>query len=143
MDQQPQQRRRRRAPKGLTLIEIMVVIVILGVLSTLVGASVMGALSEAKVQTAVNQVRNFATALDHYKVRFGKYPTTAEGLQAMVKPPRGEPIMVEIPKDPWGNDYVYVSPGTQSRSGFDIRSLGPDGAEGNDDIASWELDKYK
>ena len=135
-------RNSRRAPaRGMTLIEIMVVILILGMVASLVAVAVIPQFEQAKIDTTRLQIRNFAQALDHYKIRFGKYPGTAEGLESLTNPPKNvKPFLNEIPKDPWGTDYVYVSPGVSSKAGYDIESYGPDGSDGGgDDIESWNL----
>jgi general secretion pathway protein G len=131
-----------RQARGMTLIEIMVVILILGMIMSLVAVAVVPQFEQAKIDTAKLQIRNFQQALDHYKIRFNKYPTTAEGIDALTHPPNNmQPFLNEVPKDPWGNDYVYVSPGSHAKAGYDIESYGPDGQSGGgDDIQSWNLD---
>ena len=127
--------------RGMTLIEIMVVILIIGMVSGIVAVGVIPQFEQAKIDTTRVQIQNFQQALDHYKIRVGKYPTTSEGLEALTNPPKNmQPILTEIPRDPWQNDYVYVSPGVNSKAGYDIESYGPDGVDGgNDDIESWNL----
>lgn len=128
---------------GMTLLEIMVVMVILGMIASLVGVAVLGQLEEAKKREARIQIQNFATPLKLYKLDFGDYPSTSEGLQVLANPPGNKnPYMDSIPRDPWGRDYVYISPGTNSNVGYEISSYGPNRQEGgDDDINSWELDK--
>ncbi len=140
----PTKRRRRRRPPrkgmvGLTLIEILVVVTILGIIASIVGIQVAGQLEEAKMDTASAQISNLSDALELYRVKFHRYPTSAEGLNALASPPKGkQPIMEKIPKDPWDQDYVYVSPGQHNSSKFDIQSKGPDGvADSTDDIKNW------
>jgi general secretion pathway protein G len=130
----------RRNRRGLTLIEILVVVTILGIIAGIVGIQVAGQLEEAKKDATRTQISEMAKALDLYKVKFHRYPTTAEGLAAMVSPPGGKaPIMEKIPKDPWDNDYVFVCPGQHNPAKYDLQSKGPDGvADTEDDINNWQ-----
>ncbi|WP_129127261.1 type II secretion system major pseudopilin GspG [Geomonas oryzae] len=138
--------------RGFTLIELMVVIVILSLLAVLVGPKIIGRSDDAKVADAKVQIRNFETALKLYKLDSGVFPTTEQGLQALVTKPttgkvpnnyRAEGYLENknIPKDPWGNDYVYLSPG--EHGDYDLSSYGADGARGgegkNADIESWSM----
>lgn len=136
-----------RRARGFTLIELLVVLVILGLLAGLVGPQVINYLGGANTKTAQLQIQDFSTALDVFRLDVGRYPTTAEGLQALVVQPAGVdrwngPYLRKnvIPKDPWGNDYLYRSPG--QHGAFDLYSLGADNAEGgegeNQDVRSWE-----
>src|SRR5688572_21228744 len=129
----------RRGMEGLTLIEILVVVTILGIIAGIVGVAVVGQLQEAQVDACKVQISEIAKNLDLYKVRFHRYPTTQEGLNAMVSPPEGKkPIMESVPKDPWGADYIYVSPGQHLQAKFDLQSKGPDGvADTEDDVTNW------
>ena len=135
--------RPRRAPRkrqrGLTLIEILVVVTILGLIAGIVGITVANQLEDAKIDTANIQLNNIGDALDLYKIKFNRYPTTAEGLQVLSKPPGGKkPLMETIPKDPWDQDYIFVSPGTHNSAKFDLQSKGPDGvADTEDDVKNW------
>lgn len=139
--------------RGFTLIEIMVVIVILALLAALVGPKLMGRTDDAKVTDAKVQIKNFETAIKLYKLDSGSYPSTEQGLNALVAKPTvgviprnykegGYLESKKIPKDPWGNDYIYVSPGEHGE--YDLYSYGADGAKGgegkNSDISSWNLD---
>lgn len=139
-----------RQTAGFTLIELLVVLVILGLLASVAGPKVMGYLGGAKSDTARLQIEEFGTTLDLFKLETGRYPTTQEGLTALVQQPTGlagwnGPYLKKktLPKDPWGLDYRYVSPG--QHGAFDISSLGADGKEGGDgenkDILSWEDSK--
>jgi general secretion pathway protein G len=135
--------RSRRARAGFTLIELMVVIVILGMLVALVGPRLIGQTDKAKVQTAKTQIQNFAMALKLYKLSFGHYPSSAEGLEHLIN--NGKEKFLEedaIPLDPWGNAYVYTYPGSAGHD-FEIVSYGEDGAPGGTgyaaDIESWNL----
>ena len=133
---------RRRPPRGqegLTLIEILVVVTILGLIAGIVGITVANQLEDSKVNTADLQINRFSEALDLYKIKHNRYPNTTEGLNALANPPAGrKPIMESIPRDPWDNDYVYVSPGTHNPSKYDLLSKGADGvADTDDDIKNW------
>ena len=136
---------------GFTLIEIMVVIVILAMLAALVGPRLMGRTDDAKVTDAKVQIKNIETALKLYKLDNGSYPSTEQGLDALVSKPAvgvipksykdgGYLESKKLPKDPWGNDYLYVSPG--EHGDYDLFSYGTDGAKGgegkNADITSWD-----
>ena len=133
---------------GFTLIELLVVLVILGLLAGLVGPQVMKYLGGANSKTAKLQIEDFSTALDAFRLDMGRYPSSNEGLQALVTAPGGTnrwngPYLRKnlIPKDPWGNDYQYRAPGQRSGGAFDLYSLGADNAEGGDgenqDVLSW------
>ena len=124
----------------MTVLEIMVVMVILGMIASLVGVAVMDRLEEAKMKDAKIQIQTFAQALELYRLDFGSYPSTSEGLQTLVTPPKNKrPYMPSIPKDPWSNDYVFLMPGSKNANSFDIISYGPDGSDGGaDDVGNWE-----
>ncbi|MEZ4527286.1 MAG: type II secretion system major pseudopilin GspG [Desulfobacterales bacterium] len=139
--------------QGFTLIELMVVIVILGILAGLIVPRIMERPDQAKQMKAKTQISSLETALKLYKLDNGSYPTTEQGLQALVEQPSsGSPAQNwrkggyleknKVPKDPWGNDYVYLSPGMHGD--FDIISYGadgvPEGEDFNKDINSWEID---
>lgn len=128
---------------GFTLLELMVVLVILGALIGLVAPNILGRSDEAKVSVAKTQIRNIVSALDLYKLDNGNYPSTAQGLEALVTKPSGYPeaknwksggYMQKLPQDPWGNEFLYVSPG--SAGAYDLLSLGSDGREGGDGDAA-------
>jgi general secretion pathway protein G len=132
---------------GFTLIELLVVLVILGLLAGLVGPQVMKYLGGAKTDSTRLQIENMASTLDLYRLDVGRYPTTDEGLQALVEAPPGAsnwngPYLKkkQVPKDSWGNEYHYRSPGEHGP--FDIYSLGADNTEGgegeNQDVISWQ-----
>lgn len=133
-------RRPRRKVRGLTLIEILVVVTILGLIAGIVGVAVVGQLEDAQIDTTKNQISEFGKSLDIYKMKTGRYPNSTEGLNALASPPNGrKPIMTKIPQDPWGGDFVYLSPGQHNPATFDIYSKGPDGQGGTeDDIKNWE-----
>ncbi len=115
--------------RGMTLIEIMVVVAILGMIAGVVGVAVMGRFNEAKIQTAQLDIKGFADGLRLFKLKHSRFPTTAEGLGILYTEGflEGEPK-----KDPWGNDYVYISPGTKHQDTYDIISYGADGKPGGD-----------
>ena len=138
---------------GFTLIELMVVILILGLLAGIVMPKLIGRTEEAKRTQAVVQMRNIESALQLYRLDNGSYPPTEQGLEALVKQPSVGQVSThwreggylekgKIPKDPWGNPYVYLSPGVHNPD-YDLKSLGADGAEGGEgkdaDIENWNL----
>ncbi len=129
------------AQRGMTLVEIMVVVIIIGLTATIAGVSVYNRLERASRDTAKIQIHQISEALNLYKVSLRTYPSSAEGLQALVSPKGGEkPFMDAIPKDPWGQDYVYTMPGSHNPQGFDLMSYGPDQVQGgDDDIGNWEV----
>lgn len=139
----------RRKQHGFTLIEIMVVIVILGILAALVVPNIMGRPDEARISAAKSDIQAISNALNLYKLDNYSYPSTDQGLQALVTKPAGSPeaknwnpegYLTKLPKDGWGNEYQYISPGAHGR--FDLYSFGADGREGGEgvdaDIVSWE-----
>jgi general secretion pathway protein G len=123
--------------RGFTLIEIMVVVVILAILGTLVAPQILGRIDEARVTKARNDLRLYESALDLYRMDNFKYPTTDQGLQALVTKPndpnlknyRPEGYVKQLQKDPWGHDYIYVSPGSNGQP-YDLLSYGADGQPG-------------
>jgi general secretion pathway protein G len=140
-----------RSVSGFTLIELMVVIIILGILAGLIIPRIMEDPEKAKVVKAKLQIESFSAAIKRYKLDTGDYPSTDQGLQALVEKPSVGKIptrypekgyLSKIPKDPWGNDYLYVCPG--EHGDFDIIAYGADGkegGEGNDvDVRSWEIE---
>ena len=133
----------RYCERGMTLVEIMVVVVIISLVVGVVGVQVFGRLKEAQIETTRTQIKQVSDALDLYKLQFRKYPSTGEGLAALTSPKGNhEPFMAQVPKDPWGGDFVYIYPGTKNSRGFDILSYGPDGVSGGgDDIGNWEQDR--
>ena len=144
-------RTRRASEAGLTLIEIMVVVLVLGILAALVVPNVFSHVSTAKRESARTQMEMLNAALDAYRLHNGGYPTTDQGLEALrerpASPPvpdnwRGPYLRKDVPRDPWGNAYVYRSPATQSDWGYDLLSYGEDGEPGGEaeaaDIRAWE-----
>ena len=137
---------------GFTLIEMIVVIFILGLLATYVAPKIIGKTDDAKIVKAKADIQSLETALDIYKLDMGSYPSTEQGLTALIEKPSSGNVARwsdggylkkrKISKDPWGNEYVYVSPG--SNGDVDLSSYGADGipgGEGNDkDINNWDVD---
>jgi len=142
-------RLRARDRRAFTLIEILVVIVVIAILATLVAPNVFQHVGAAKDATAKSQIEMLGAGLDSYRLHNGGYPTTEQGLEALwevpsLNPPanwRGPYLRKKVPLDPWGNPYVYVSPGEINPNGYDLVSLGADGKPGGDgenaDITSW------
>ena len=140
----------RCAQRGFTLIEIMVVVIILGVLGALVLPNVMSRPDHAKLTAARTDIQSIATALEIYRLDNGRYPTTAQGLEALVRRPTLAPLprqwsaqgyLKRQAMDPWGAPYQYANPGTRSGQGYDLFSLGADGQPGGEDadadIGNW------
>lgn len=139
--------------RGFTLIELMVVIIILGILAMWVAPKIMSRPGEARQTKALLDIQNLETALKLYKLDNGIYPTTEQGLQALVEKPETGTVPKKwkpggylekgkVPKDPWGNDFIYLSPGL--KGDFDIISYGLDGVPGgegeNADVNNWEIE---
>jgi general secretion pathway protein G len=136
-----------RRERGMTLIEILVVLVLIGIVMGIVGGNFIGRGEEAKRKAAKIEINQIGQTLDLFKLEVGRYPNSQEGLQALVTQPQGAsnwngPYWKQgtVPKDPWGNDYVYNFPGQHGP--YDIVSYGADGKEGGDgtnrDITSWD-----
>jgi general secretion pathway protein G len=137
---------KQRNRSGFTLIELLVVMVILGLLAALVAPKVFPQLGKGKQAAAKAQIELFSQALDQFRLDAGRYPTTQEGLNALVNNPgvpkwEGPYLKKGIPLDPWGKPYVYQSPGNHNRE-FDLVSHGRDGAPGGEgedkDVNNWE-----
>lgn len=132
--------------QGFSLIELLIVMIILGLLASLVGPRLFRHVDDARVSTARTQVELIGTALDSYRLDVGRYPTTEQGLDALRRQPtgvrnwNGPYLPREIPSDPWGNPYMYKSPG--DHGDYDLYSYGADGQPGgsgeNAEIRSWE-----
>jgi general secretion pathway protein G len=138
---------RRRAQRGFTLIEMMVVLAIIGVLAALIVPNVLGRADEARVTAARTDVANLMQALKLYKLDNQQYPSGEQGLAALVSKPAQEPVpnawrnyIEKLPQDPWGRPYQYLNPGVHGE--VDVLSLGADGQPGGDgfnaDVGSWE-----
>lgn len=141
------ERNRLRGRGGFTLIELMVVMIILGLLAALVAPKVFNKLGKANTNAAYAQIELLGTALDSFRLDVGRYPTTSEGLEALIKPVSGDegwhgPYLKksEIPLDPWRNPYHYECPG--NHGDYDLYSYGKDNAEGGEgedsDLVSWK-----
>jgi general secretion pathway protein G len=141
---------KRERSAGFTLLEIMVVVVILGTLAALVAPNVIRRIDDANVTKAKQDIRAFETALNLFRMDNFRYPTTEQGLQALVTRPNDPNVRVypeggyvrSLQKDPWGNDYAYIAPGTRGGD-YDLYTLGADnqpGGEGPDaDIGNWNI----
>jgi general secretion pathway protein G len=136
-----------RYSRGFTLLELLVVLVILGLLAGLVAPNLMDKFSQAKTKAAKLDIEELSSVLDMYKLDVGRYPTTAEGLAALVDAPSTTKIWngpylkkKKVPVDPWNNPYHYTSPGQHGK--FDLFTLGADNTEGGEgedkDLTSWE-----
>ncbi len=139
--------------KGFTLIELLVVILILGLLAGIVGPRLFSRADDAKQSAAKLQIESMGSAIKMYKIDNGVYPTTDQGLQALVAAPSSGNVpknwkkggyleKKQVPKDPWGNDYIYLSPGVNGD--FDLSSYGADGTPGgedyNKDLNNWDVE---
>ncbi len=128
----------RNSLRGFNLIELMVVITLIALLVGGATVLLMGQLEKGKISTARTQAYEIAKSLNLYMLQVGSYPSASEGLEVLVNPPKGAPLMDEIPLDPWGNEYNYAIPGTHNPKGFDVWSNGPSGTEGEEsDIGNW------
>lgn len=143
--------RMSRRRSGFTLIEILVVIAVISLLASLVAPNVFRHVGTAKDASARSQIEMLGAALDAYRLDNGRYPTTAQGLDALWEEPTAEPrpsnwrgpyLRKAVPPDPWGNAYVYINPGEMNRTGYDLTSYGADGVAGGEgedaDINNWE-----
>jgi general secretion pathway protein G len=140
-----QRHRKQTGQRGFTLMELLVVLAILGLLMSLVGPQVLKQLGGAKSKTALIQIRDLEQALEMYKLDVGRYPSTAQGLEALVDKPSGVSgwngpyLKGAVPQDPWNQDYIYKYPG--ERSELDIMTYGQNGSPGGDgedsDIGNW------
>lgn len=137
-------RRRRAGEAGVTLIEMMVVLVIIAIIAAIVVPNVVGRPDEARATVAQTDIRAIGSALELYRLDNQAYPTTSQGLAALAERPSAPPVPANwvaggyldaVPVDPWGNDYVYLSPGPDG-AGFELVSLGADGETGGDGTAA-------
>ena len=141
--------RKHKRTEGFTLIELLLVMVILSVLATVVVPKFTRRSEQARIVAAQSSIANIEVALEAFEVDTGRYPTNEEGLQALVVAPpqldtwRGPYIKRGIPKDPWGNNYVYRCPGDHNTNSYDLYSYGPDRQEGgDDDIDNWSEQQF-
>jgi general secretion pathway protein G len=139
--------RKSSIAKGFTLIELMIVVVILGLLATMVMPKILSRPDQARQAKAAVDIRSIQSALALFKTDTGRFPTTAEGLQALVANPGlkgydSDGYLDRVPTDPWGNKYLYISPGLHSKD-YDLESFGKDGEDGGTgkdaDVESWNL----
>ena len=143
---------------GFTLIEIMAVVLIIGLLVTIVGVNIFSQVDKARVGTARTQIKQLEGVLEFYRLDNARYPTTEQGLDALVHKPTGEPQPrnwrpegylqhSEVPLDPWGNPYQYACPGQHNPYSFDLWSYGADGQAGGDgvnaDVGNWAEESGK
>jgi general secretion pathway protein G len=148
------QRKMALSEQGFTLIELLVVLVIIAILASYIAPKIIGRPDDAKRTMAAVQIQGLETALKVYKLDNGLYPSTEQGLSALVEPPTVGKLPAKwkkggylekgkVPKDPWGNDFIYLCPGVHGD--FDLSSRGPDGESGgegeNADLNNWQLDK--
>lgn len=133
--------------QGFTLIEIMVVVVILGILAAAVVPKIMSRPEQARIEKAKHDVTALESALNIYKLDNYKYPSTDQGLEALVSKPSGSPqprnyknggYIKKLNKDPWGKEYMYLNPGTHGE--IDLYSFGPDNQPSDDDIGNWNIE---
>ncbi|WP_218354194.1 type II secretion system major pseudopilin GspG [Alteromonas lipotrueiana] len=138
-------------PAGFTLIEVMVVLLIIGIMASIVAPNIMGNQEDAKLQKAAVDIQQLESAVEMYKLKNSQFPTTEQGLDALVNEPTIEPLprnypqggfIKRLPEDPWNNPYVIISPGEMGQ--VDIFSNGPDQQPGtDDDIGNWNLNEYQ
>lgn len=132
--------------KAFTMIEVMLVVIIIGILAAMIVPNLSGRGEQARVAAARADIEaNISAALDLYELDNGRYPTTEQGLSALISKPASRstnwsgPYLKKkvLPKDPWGKEYLYQSPGIHNKDEFDLFSHGPDGTESEDDIVNW------
>ena len=134
----------RRGSGGFTLVELLLVLVILAVLAAIVVPKFTKRSEQARIAAATTDIANLGTALDAFEIDSGRYPTSDEGLKALVEQPgnvkdwKGPYLKRAVVNDPWGHPYVYHAPGSHNTTGYDLLCYGPDGQEGGgDDIDNW------
>lgn len=142
--------RKARGDSGFTLVELVVVMIIITILAGAVTLQVTNWTKRARRARAVQDIKTMETALDLYEADNGHPPTNEQGLAALITKPGSEPIPQNwsgpylknkrsVPKDPWGNEYVYYYPGQSNPDGYDLLSYGPDGRPGGTDESSWDI----
>jgi general secretion pathway protein G len=122
----------RATERGMTLIEIMVVITILGLIAAAVAVNVVGSMGTARVKTATTDIHKITEGVDTFKVMKGRYPTTEEGLGILIKENILKPNHEGKLVDPWGHEYIYLYPGQAHTDAYDVKSYGGDGQPGGD-----------
>lgn len=141
--------KQRLQKAGFTLIELMIVVVILGLLATIVMPRILDRPEQARRMKAKVDIRSIESAMGLFKIETGRFPTTSEGLEALVSDPgikgyNSDAYLDKVPLDPWGNRYIYLSPGVYGKN-YDLESYGKDGEDGgtdkNADIESWNLEE--
>ena len=146
----------KRTNAGFTLLEIMIVVMIIGLLMTAIATQLLGRAQQAQVDLAATQMEQLAQSLELYRLDNGRYPTTDQGLDALLSEPTSEPMprrwtpggyaKRRLLIDPWGERYQYASPGTHNERTFDLYSLGPDGQQGGEgsdaDIVNWDTGTF-
>lgn len=135
-------RRRASTESGFTLIEVLLVVVIIGILAAIVAPKLVGRSEDARIAAAQADLKSLSTALGMYELDNGFFPTTEQGLKALIEQPAGEPEPLkwkkyldrnDLPNDPWGHEYVFKNPGEINVEGYDLFSVGKDGQEGTED----------
>ena len=143
-----------KSKKGFTMIEIILVVVIIGILAAMVVPNLAGRGEKARKAAAKADIEaNLSSSIDMYEIDNGKYPTTEQGLKALIEQPATAPAPTnwngpylkkkKVPLDPWGKEYVYTSPGVHNAEDYDLSSYGHDGVESADDIVNWVKDETK
>lgn len=142
--------RRSNAAKGFTLVELLLVVIILGILASMAIPTFVGRSEEARIGAAKSDIEaNISTALDLFEADTGGYPTTEQGIQALIENPQGVvnwrgPYFKKaaLPKDPWGRPYMYALPGEHNPASYDLWSVGKDGSHGSDDdVTNWATEE--
>jgi general secretion pathway protein G len=124
---------------AFSIIEMMIVLVLIGIISTLSISTVTSSLAKAKIKAAHIQSYELSRLLDIYKLQFGNYPSEKEGWNNLLFPPDNIPLIKKIPMDPWDNQYIYMYPGERNLTSPDVVSRGPDGIFSQDDIGNWDI----